>query len=337
MFKNALKALDDLKNNKVHIPIEADADGYIDRECPNNECLYQFKIHKDDWKNIVRDEAVYCPMCRKEANSRSWFTKEQNEQGAREAKKLILNALNDGFARDAKAFNAKQSKNAFFSLKLTFKSDHKPSPVLPISAMEQLELKITCKECNTRYAVLGSAFFCPSCGHNSAEETFGFSLDKIRTKLNSIPIVKDAFGKDEAAILIKNLIESSLLDIVVAFQRFCEVTFLQKCPGVSATFNAFQKLDAGSEYWRNNLGEGYEDWLTEEQLSKLKIYFQQRHLLSHSEGFIDQKYIDRSGDHTYVVGQRLVVKEHNILECLLYIQILADKIKGLLPLSGIPS
>lgn len=44
----------------------------------------------------------------------------------------------------------------------------------------------------------------------------------------------------------------------------------------------------------------------------LERYFQQRHLFAHKEGMVDQSYIDKSGDHRYVVGQRLVVRKDAI-------------------------
>lgn len=93
--------------------------------------------------------------------------------------------------------------------------------------------------------------FFPGCGHNSAEETFASSLEKIKIKITSIPTIQKNFNRDEAATLVRHLIESSLLDGVVAFQRFCELVFHQKSPTTNVAFNAFQRLDTGSSYWRN--------------------------------------------------------------------------------------
>ena len=44
MFENILNELKNLKcyNYKIDIPV--DEEGYIDKERPNQECLYQFKI-----------------------------------------------------------------------------------------------------------------------------------------------------------------------------------------------------------------------------------------------------------------------------------------------------
>ena len=41
---------------EISLPIEPDTEGYLDKECPSESCLFLFKIHDDDWSNIVRDE-----------------------------------------------------------------------------------------------------------------------------------------------------------------------------------------------------------------------------------------------------------------------------------------
>lgn len=59
--------------------------------------------------------------------------------------------------------------------------------------------------------------------------------------------------------------------------------------------------------------------------------FQRRHLIEHNNGMVDQKYIDKSGDQTYVVGQRLVVKQAEVNELIELIKKLGN---GLLSLTN---
>lgn len=51
-----LRELENLGRQPIQykFPIEVDEDGYIDKECPNEECLFQFKIHNEDWKIFVK-------------------------------------------------------------------------------------------------------------------------------------------------------------------------------------------------------------------------------------------------------------------------------------------
>lgn len=45
MFDETLRALRQLEGQtQLSIPIEYDEDGYLDRECPADECLFQFKF-----------------------------------------------------------------------------------------------------------------------------------------------------------------------------------------------------------------------------------------------------------------------------------------------------
>ncbi|MBN8878021.1 MAG: hypothetical protein J0I32_10780 [Sphingobacteriales bacterium] len=321
MFENVLQELRQMNGpQKISIPIHPDKDGYIDKECPDEKCMFQFKVHEEDWKNIFHDDKVFCPMCRHEANSQSWFTTEQINEGKNKVREYLVGKINNAFHEDARNFNARQSRNSFLKLSMKFTGKRGVDYILPMTSKEEMELKIQCKECNARYAVIGSAFFCPNCGHNSAEETFSNTVKKIEIKLNNLETIKDSLlasvGKDDAEITCRSLIESGLNDCVVALQRFCEVSFVKKAPAIKVRFNAFQNIDAGSDYWKQATGQGYSDWITQDEMNMLKILFQKRHLLAHTEGIVDQKYIDNSGDSSYRVGQRIVVRPEDVRTCL---------------------
>lgn len=48
---------------EIPVTLQSDRKGYFDRECPNENCLYTFKINMQDWEEKVSDEEVHCPMC----------------------------------------------------------------------------------------------------------------------------------------------------------------------------------------------------------------------------------------------------------------------------------
>jgi uncharacterized Zn finger protein (UPF0148 family) len=185
MFENFLREIESLKaTQSISVSVEADKHGYIDKECPSTECQFQFKVLHEDWKTLFKDEAVFCPLCRHEAPSNSWWTTEQLNQGrdraSQHVKERLRHALHSGYGR----FN---------------------HTILPIPAKDAIELHITCEKCSAHYAVIGSAFFCPCCGHNSVEKTFTDSLEKVEAKLDHIPAIKEAIAatgtKDDAETL----------------------------------------------------------------------------------------------------------------------------------------
>ena len=316
MFESLLREIKRLDRSEVSVPIETDKDGYIDKECPSGSCMFKFKVHKDDWANIFRDEAVYCPLCRHEAPADSWWTTEQIEHAKRQALKHVKGRIGQAMETDARAFNRKQPRNSFIKMSMKVSGISRSTVILPARATELMELKITCEECGARFSVVGSAYFCPSCGHNSVERTFDDSIKKILSKVENADIIRKAFAdigkKDGAEVTIRSLTESALSDGVTAYQRLAEELYAMIPAVPKAPFNVFQSLDDGSALWKQACGKGYEDWLDGTEIRDLKILFQKRHILVHNEGIVDDKYIKRSGDSTYQVGQRIVVAASDI-------------------------
>jgi len=331
MFEKLIRELESLNHKKISVPINADAEGYLDKECPNKECLFVFKAKEEDWKNLFKDEAVFCPMCGHNAPANSFWTTEQiggaREQGLKYLRGRIGAVLEEG-ARD---FNSRQNRNSFICMSVKITGTHSQHYILPLSAKNEFERKLNCDVCNANYAVIGSAFFCPCCGNNSIEKTFDESLSKVEIKLNNLSTIKkaieEAVNKDEAEITCRSIVETSLNDCVVAFQRFCEATFQKENSTAKLHANVFQRLEDGSNLWKSIFNEGYENWLTVYEFERLNILFQRRHLLSHSEGLVDDKYLQRAKDSAYKLGQRIVVKEYDVTELLKLIKKIVAKIR----------
>ena len=297
------------------VPLAADRNGFIDRECPSEDCLFVFKVHTDDWEDLFRDEEVFCPQCRHNAPAKNWHTQGQIRHAEEEAKNYTekeLHKMLKGFADD---FNRRQPRNSFITMSMKVSGGSYRSYTLPAPAIEAFELSIKCAECGARFAVIGSAFFCPCCGHSSAERMFDSSLEKTRAKIDNLEGFRIALEKsgqqNDAANICRSLVESCLIDLVGALQRLCEQLYLRIPEAKPAPFNAFQRLTQSSELWRTVFGEGYEKWLGSD-FDYLKLYYQRRHLLTHSEGIVDQQYIERSGDKAYRVGQRIVVTPSDV-------------------------
>lgn len=329
MFEKLIKDIERMQNMRVSVPIKADEEGYLDKECPSEECMYQFKVLEEDWKG--RNEPAFCPMCGQEANGDSFWTTEQIKHAQRQALNQFKNKFDNALRASAVDFNRKYSQKGFISMKMEYRGTGAPSFILPSPAKRELEQKINCSQCNARYSVLGSAFFCPCCGHNSANETFDNSIKKIEAKIANLETIRKAvseISEDDAENTVRSLIESGLSDGVVAFQRFCEVTYKNhKKDEEKIKSNAFQNLGIGEVYWKTLLDESYSDWLTKAEMKSLNILFQKRHLLAHAEGIVDEKYLDKSEDKKYKVGQRIVVKKEDVLTIVNLIKKLVENIR----------
>lgn len=336
MFDDLLRTLKKMENGmsvSVPVTVEADSEGYIDRQCPGPDCKFSFKVHEEDWRDIVRDEEVFCPFCGKTDEAKAWLTEEQVEHVHAAARAQISGMIDDAIRSDAQRWNRSQRSNGFLTIKMTVKGQQR-EVIIPASATDPMRLKMTCPACQCRYSVIGSAFFCPSCGHNAADHMLKQSLGTIRATLEALPSIRAGLDdQDTAENTSRFLIESSLQNAVTAFQRHAEAIFSQHPLRPKARRNAFQNLSDGSSLWSTSYGKGYEAHLAPEELSQLALYFQQRHLLAHRDGLIDQEYLDRSGDTTYRVGQRLVIREAAVAECVALVEKLATGMASDTPLT----
>lgn len=313
MFEDLIREMEHLNGQTVFIPIESDENGYLDKQCPSDDCEFLFKVYEEDWGNIVKDVAVWCPLCRHEAQADQWFTIEQVEHAKGEAFAIVQGKIDRALRSSARKFNRNQSKNSFISISIKVEGTTNRTYAIPAKAAEAMRLEIQCEKCQTRFAVIGSAFFCPACGHNSVTQTYSDSLRKIRAKKDSIPVVRQALtraaGKDDAELTCRSLLETCISDGVVAFQKYCEGLY---APFGIAPFNAFQRLDQGSQIWQAVIQKGYDYWLTDTELEKLKVLYQKRHILAHNEGIVDSQYLKKSDDLSYKEGQRIVISDRDI-------------------------
>jgi RNA polymerase subunit RPABC4/transcription elongation factor Spt4 len=315
VFEELIKGLEGLNKMTVSVPLQCDDEGYIDKECPAEGCLFQFKVKAEDWERIAEGDAVWCPMCRHEASPNKWYTTEQVEHSRDQALEVFKGEVHNALVAGAERFNRQQPRGGFITMSMKVEGRPVQTAVIPATAAQAMQLKIECEACHTHYAVIGSAYFCPACGHNSVTRTFSDSLKKIQVKSDSLDTIRQALtqatGKDEAEVACRSLLESCISDGVVAFQLFCEGLY----SGYDqAPFNAFQRLEQGSKLWRDAIGKGYDDWLTPDELQGLKLLYQKRHLLAHSDGLVDEQYLTKSGDTRYRVGQRIVISDHDVGE-----------------------
>lgn len=314
MFDNVIRELKKMEGvSQFTISIHIDNDGYFDRRCPSEACQADFKVLMEDWKQKVSDAQVFCPICREEAKATEWNTPEQQEYIRQVGINHIQRIIGQALSQDASDFNRRQ-RPGFINISMSYRPGT-PALIVPISAAEELRQKFTCEQCGCRYSSLGAAFFCPVCGHNSAESTFSQTIETVQKSLAALPAIRQAVqataDADAARNTAREILENSMGRLVGAFQRLAEALF-DRTPAAPTTRhgkNVFQNLTEGSALWRIATGKGYEDLLTSAEMADLLRLFQQRHLLAHCEGIVDQDYITKSGDTTYAVGQRLIIRE----------------------------
>ena len=215
-----------------------------------------------------------------------------------------------------KMFERSTRNNKYF--KISYKSARRVTfQNNPIGQSEEWETEICCEKCGTHYSVIGAAYFCPCCGFNSAVNSYTNSMESIRKMLDSLQemrtMLEDKYNKDTAETMRRSMLESSIGDMVSAFQKFACCKY-EELSGNVGRVNDFQIVEKGDALLTAITGKSYSNWLTQEELDFMKLMFQRRHLLEHNNGMVDQMYLDKSGDTTYVLGQRVIVKTDDAYE-----------------------
>ncbi len=315
MFDELLRELQKLEGiTRIPVSISVDDNGYLDRLCPSQVCHAEFKVYLGDWKDKVHDEAAYCPICRHEAPATDWNTPAQRQHFANAACAHLQGVIGRALSHDARKFNSRQPRAGLITMSMSYRPGPKPI-LLPPDAAQVMRQQFTCEACGCRYSSVGAAFFCPACGHNSALTTFASAVAAVRTVVATLQSIQAAVAAaadpDAAADATRQILENQLVKLVGSFQRYAEAVFhtLPNAASFKVRKNLFQNLPEASRLWKQAIGQAYEDLLTSAEMADLALYFQQRHLLEHQEGIVDQDYIAKSGDLAYAIGQKLVIKE----------------------------
>lgn len=125
---------------------------------------------------------------------------------------------------------------------------------------------------------------------------FEQSISGIKKTIEQLDVVKSAIpDRDAAEYTTRLLIENCLQNAVTAFQRVMEALHGSLKLGHQVRRNAFQNLVEGSQLWADAIDTRYEQLLPIERLERLTILFQQRHLLAHIQGIVDEDYVKRAG------------------------------------------
>ncbi|MBL9080888.1 MAG: hypothetical protein JNK76_03730 [Planctomycetales bacterium] len=219
---------------------------------------------------------------------------------------------------------------------MTYKAGPKDI-VLPPKADDALRQDLACEICKCRYSTIGAGYFCPACGHNSPLSDFRRTLNMTMKTIDGLDRIKQAFSEfndaDAAEDFERQWLENQIEDLVTAFQRVSESLF-RRLPGAAALSwdaNLFQRLADASRMWTQTCGHGYEQILEPSEISTLQIMIQRRHKIGHTQGMVDARYVQHSGDRSYDVGQRLVTGRQHVRELVAILTKLVDGLQNLAP------
>lgn len=291
---------------KMQISMPSDNQGFFGRQCP--ECLLIFRIDSQQYKGLPNDLALWCVYCGHHADH-SEFTTEQQLRRARQAvsdfgQQLIRHELGQAFGQLSPG-----SRRSGISFSFTSQPFH-PRP-LPGIDEDQLVRVRTCSTCQTNYAVFSEHRYCPVCGQLPAASVAFDALQADTARLDALEALPSdtKAGLRELGVFTRNWIDT-VENVVGVVEALASSLFRAATPNADSLLNGkgaiFQRLDNMADLI---VTAGFSDprtTLDAQTWQRLLETWAARHIFTHNDGIVDEKYLTKVPSSSAQVGQRLV-------------------------------
>jgi Zn finger protein HypA/HybF involved in hydrogenase expression len=286
--------------------------------CPQYPQDHVFKIPMT--QNEARTgRRLFCPYCGHQSNEIRAFAQEQYaimEAAAEAVAEQFLTSKIDGMFN--KAFGGRSrsgSSSGGFGISMEFKPGRPPARrSLPSLEVEETRRTMQCEECQEFFAVYGLAIYCPRCGQLAPAQQFAELLRMHQERLAALADLPE----ESRRALVENGVttatyESTIKDGFSALETYLKMRFSIEAPVAfpSVTGAVFQRLDEAADLYLEYLNVDLRGLVGEAGWEHLLQVAAVRHLLVHSSGVVDARFLARQPQSSQTLGQRLHVSEHD--------------------------
>ncbi len=264
----------DILTFEVSVPTD---DGFLARECNSQECGRYFKVHESSLA-----DHFHCPYCGERFHKDSLFTAEQVKHVEAQ---LIETARETVFGEADKVFGkmARELRRG----PITFK--HKPIRyrAKSVSASyrdEKVDSELVCPNCETRFQVYGIFGYCPGCATENLL-IYDANIAIVRQEIAS------AEDKDRA-------LRHAYSDLVSTFEGFCRKSAAPELEAAN-----FQDLFEARRAFRQYSGVNILEGIATEELLALRRVFQKRHVHTHNNGKVSERYVRKIPEDSPLLGK----------------------------------
>jgi hypothetical protein len=188
--------------------------------------------------------------------------------------------------------------------------------------------------CKCQTDILGEYGYCPRCGRSNARNVFFEGADKELTRLEEVrstgsdrherqrtweKMTVDAVSRFEA--LAKHL-RRRLLRLPMTANRRREIESLNFQQPLNADRLLKQWFDIGMLQWAGTPTNPKRE-VPQSDLDFIKVMVQKRHILIHNGGVVDQEYLDKTGDTSVQLDERIRIRSKEAKRFLTFIRDMA--------------
>jgi hypothetical protein len=290
---------DERGNPRFSVPLTADEDGLLGRECASSGCelrYFKISVEKDEsGEKPLTDAELTCPYCGHRDSFQEFHTRAQikwvESMMLRDVERTIVRKLNDAF----RPLN--NMRGGFIKLKMTAKASS--LPIIHKYVEEQLKQTSECPECSQKYAVYGVSYHCPICGGGTLSAHLRDSVKTIRV----LAAEAARIGQEHGPAAHDKMLGNAYEDAVSVFEGFLKLIYAYGVRKAFSTADAeklqrqvrtsFQRLDGADQLMRRDLSIQLFQGVAQPDHDRLAIVFCKRHALTHNLGLVDQRYRDQ--------------------------------------------
>jgi hypothetical protein len=294
---------------EMRVSIPSDDNGFFGRQCP--ECSLVFRMDVQQYEALPDNLALWCVYCGHHAEHSEFMTEQQRDRIMRAASDFAMQMVSQELD---KMFGGLARSSRGGSISFSYRSQPFYPRPLPGIDEEQLVRVRTCAGCQNNYAVFGEHRYCPVCGQLPAASVAFDALQADTARLNAL----EALPTDSKALLreqgvfTRNWVDT-VENVVGVVEALASSLFRAAVPNAASLLNGkgaiFQRLDhmadlivtAGFPDLRTALGS--QTW------QRLLETWAARHVFTHNDGIVDEKYLIKVPGSSAQIGQRLVLTE----------------------------
>lgn len=297
----------------VEIPL--DDHGFLGRQCPL--CEQVFRVFCEDYRP-PDDLRLWCVYCGKHDDQSEFLTTQQKERILRPAADIAMQLIGRAFD-DSFGDIARRTRGSMVSI--SYRSNPFYPEPLPGIDEERLVRERSCSSCALRYAVFGEHRFCPVCGPLAPEVVALDALAAESARLDALrSLPDDATATFREQGVFDRIYVDTIENLVSIVESLASTTFRAKVLGgedhLKGKGNVFQRLDDMAALFHAHLNSDLRATVDAETWVLLESTWAARHLFSHQDGIIDDRYLAKVPSTRASVGQRLTLNEGLVREAI---------------------
>ncbi|MEU7906343.1 hypothetical protein [Actinoplanes sp. NPDC049118] len=298
---------------KMSISIPTEEHGFLGRQCPR--CRQSYRVEADAHQGLPDDAELWCVYCGHHDDPNEFLTQQQLDRAVRAVEDLGVQLIGQELDRAFGGIASRRPRHrSGFGIQITYRSKPFYPEPLPGIDEEKLIRVRTCADCSLRYAVFGEHRFCPACGQLPpmivaldalAAETARLDL------LKQLPAQTAAHAREQG--VFTRLWVDTLENLVGVVEALGSAVFRgtvadadQRLRGKN---NIFQRLVDLADLFVDAGYPDLRDRVDAQQWQRLIKFWATRHVFTHNDGLVDDKFLAKVPASTARVGQRLTITE----------------------------